>query len=659
MKKVIALCLSLILLLSCGIVAVNAESSGDDSFLPAALVVTLTRLGHPQNITMPLNGFDTETPYLMNPGDPLAMYYVQFKDEVSDETVDEAVDALKSNPVFIKEVTPYYSGMELPVDLLREFPFNPPKSSVQPITDSGFSLPDGTLDPASASMIAETIAEAANKRYFDPRHTITAEDISVFDFYQFQDSPAFAVYFYVKELGYYDVMIEEKIGDWVLVSSHPEPYLFVNNKLYGFKEAYDAGMMTDDMLEELAASDFRGGCRYPILTPYDDSYVLPEPTIQDHDAYLNGELYVSVQTEMKDDIPLIAKTRLTVMNLLKDFETESVSIMFSYDTEAIFKVTLAEKATTALWDAIAVLEQDPAANFAIPNHGEYSYGIPDDFAPGVVLVCGSGFEELLSDFDVVSVDALTSSFPQTIYKVTFAEQNTDVVWRALEILENAPSILFADPDYYQHVDNASPDDPEPNPTEALWQTGADPTPEDIVFAVNNRYSDIRSDVSADAITVRNSYRFKCMPAYIVDYRIEGCNCYADAVWEEYTLGDYLLYSSCAYEPKLWIDNKLFELSAAYRANILSDEMLQELVEANYQGGINEIKCRLVTRFIKGDADGDGEVSIIDATVIQRHEANIANGAFYKPLADVDGDSEVNIIDATLIQRSEAGMYTIT
>lgn len=514
-------------------------------------------------------------------------------------------------------------------------------------------------DTKSKQAIAETIVKAANKRYFDPRNTITAEDINVFDYYQFQDSPAFAVYFSVKELCYIEVIIEERIGDWVLVSSHPEPFLFFNNKLYGLKEAYDAGIMTDDMLEELAASGFNGGNSYPILIPYDDSYVLPEPTITDAYGYLNGELYVSIRSDKAEDNRLIAKARTAVKELLKDFETESVSIVLSYDTYAIFKVTLAEKSTIVLWDAIAVLEQDPAVYFAKPNRGEYSYCVPDDFAPGVVLVSGTGFEELLQGFEIESVKALTDPSPQATYKVTFAEQSTDVVWRALEILENDPSISFASPDFKEHIINDGPDDPEPNKTEALWNIGADPTPEDIEDAVNAQQSDIQGSVSAEAITVKNSYRFRCKPAYIVDYAIEGNTSNADAAWDEYTLGEFLLCSSCTYEPSLWIDNKLFPLSTAYKANILSDEMLGELVEANYQGDSNEIKCRLVTRFIKGDADGDGDVNVIDATMIQRHEANITTtSAFYQPLADVDGDNDVSIIDATLIQRKEAGLYTI-
>ena len=63
-----------------------------------------------------------------------------------------------------------------------------------------------------------------------------------------------------------------------------------------------------------------------------------------------------------------------------------------------------------------------------------------------------------------------------------------------------------------------------------------------------------------------------------------------------------------------------------------------------------------TPVLYGDADDDGEVTIIDATMIQRYEADIPMS---KPInernADVDGNGEVNIIDATLIQRYNTGI----
>ena len=58
-------------------------------------------------------------------------------------------------------------------------------------------------------------------------------------------------------------------------------------------------------------------------------------------------------------------------------------------------------------------------------------------------------------------------------------------------------------------------------------------------------------------------------------------------------------------------------------------------------------------YLRGDADGDGEVTIADATVIQRTLANIPTPYIDKKAADVDGDG-MNITDATNIQRYLAG-----
>ena len=52
----------------------------------------------------------------------------------------------------------------------------------------------------------------------------------------------------------------------------------------------------------------------------------------------------------------------------------------------------------------------------------------------------------------------------------------------------------------------------------------------------------------------------------------------------------------------------------------------------------------------GDVDGDGEVTIIDATYIQRQLASIPTPRFNQLVADTDGDGSLTIIDATYIQR---------
>jgi len=57
----------------------------------------------------------------------------------------------------------------------------------------------------------------------------------------------------------------------------------------------------------------------------------------------------------------------------------------------------------------------------------------------------------------------------------------------------------------------------------------------------------------------------------------------------------------------------------------------------------------------GDIDEDEEVSVIDATIIQRYLASMPTAPFVEKAADVDKDDEVSVIDATMIQRFLAGL----
>ena len=53
----------------------------------------------------------------------------------------------------------------------------------------------------------------------------------------------------------------------------------------------------------------------------------------------------------------------------------------------------------------------------------------------------------------------------------------------------------------------------------------------------------------------------------------------------------------------------------------------------------------------GDVDGDGEVTVVDATITQRYSVKRIDFTEAQiKVADVDGDGEVSAIDATLIQR---------
>ena len=60
--------------------------------------------------------------------------------------------------------------------------------------------------------------------------------------------------------------------------------------------------------------------------------------------------------------------------------------------------------------------------------------------------------------------------------------------------------------------------------------------------------------------------------------------------------------------------------------------------------------------ILGDIDGDEEITIVDATLLQRHVAGIAiSYTVSDQIADVDNDGEVTILDVTYIQRWLAGI----
>lgn len=69
-----------------------------------------------------------------------------------------------------------------------------------------------------------------------------------------------------------------------------------------------------------------------------------------------------------------------------------------------------------------------------------------------------------------------------------------------------------------------------------------------------------------------------------------------------------------------------------------------------------ISDKPVSPYIIGDADSDGDVTVIDVTLIQRKLASFPiSGTFSDQAADVDGDGDVTVLDATFIQRFLADM----
>lgn len=61
-------------------------------------------------------------------------------------------------------------------------------------------------------------------------------------------------------------------------------------------------------------------------------------------------------------------------------------------------------------------------------------------------------------------------------------------------------------------------------------------------------------------------------------------------------------------------------------------------------------------FIIGDANGDGKISIADATVIQKFLAKMNSLSDEKiKIADINGDGRISVTDATIIQKRIAGL----
>ena len=82
---------------------------------------------------------------------------------------------------------------------------------------------------------------------------------------------------------------------------------------------------------------------------------------------------------------------------------------------------------------------------------------------------------------------------------------------------------------------------------------------------------------------------------------------------------------------------------------------------NYSGVKGSVSAaasgEIPSSLLLGDVDGEGEVTILDATYIQRWLASLPIDSFNEDAADADGDGEVSILDATAIQRFLAGLPT--
>ncbi len=70
---------------------------------------------------------------------------------------------------------------------------------------------------------------------------------------------------------------------------------------------------------------------------------------------------------------------------------------------------------------------------------------------------------------------------------------------------------------------------------------------------------------------------------------------------------------------------------------------------------NVIKFNVAKGMLYGDANGDGILSVVDATLIQRYLSGITDFSSTQiQIADINRDGRVSVADATTVQKKLVG-----
>lgn len=105
--------------------------------------------------------------------------------------------------------------------------------------------------------------------------------------------------------------------------------------------------------------------------------------------------------------------------------------------------------------------------------------------------------------------------------------------------------------------------------------------------------------------------------------------------------------------RVYYDNNTTQTKALSSDNInysFDIKPQEQRITVEYEGVTTSFNAIVYLHMI-GDVDGDGQVSVIDATMIQRHMAKLTTISEEKfSCADTDKNTKISIMDATVIQR---------
>ncbi|MBE6824464.1 MAG: hypothetical protein E7513_03860 [Ruminococcaceae bacterium] len=232
---------------------------------------------------------------------------------------------------------------------------------------------------------------------------------------------------------------------------------------------------------------------------------------------------------------------------------------------------------------------------------------PDNYMPGTVLVGvktdAPTLQEIIPQFEIertelAQMDPVYISYVNspkadvTYVKLVLAEKTKEIVWEAIEALKQNEHVTIAEPFYCVYMKYA---------------------PGRVIISLEDG---VNLDVLPDGLN-------------IADTRL---------LTPGSSRGVYLLYLEEQTKEIVWD-----------AIEVLSATEGIKYAEPDYY-----LEYGVVPEYTQGDADNNGKLSIVDATMVQRYLVD-STVAMNMENADMDCNGKVTIIDATAIQRNLAGL----
>ena len=294
------------------------------------------------------------------------------------------------------------------------------------------------------------------------------------------------------------------------------------------------------------------------------------------------------------------------------------------------KANIAKKTISLLLAVLILLISVPSVFAATPSKDELS----DGYEYGTVLVSlnagtASTVETLLDGFEIESIRLITpGSSTMNIYSVRFVEKTKEIVWAAIGVLQKSSYVESAAPNYYRGIQ------PVENPKQS--ETEEPEATEDAEFEPGTVIVSLSSGTASTIETLLDGFEIESIR--LITPGSSTMNIYSVRFVEK---TKEIVWAAIGVLQKSY-----YVKSAApnYYRGIQPDDSTEPPTDTTEPS------------ILKGDADGDGYVSITDATTIQRYLVGFYDLDDEQLLAaDTDGDGYVSITDVTIIQRYLVGL----